>query len=170
VHDATGLLRLYARRRLRQLARMDPKRAQRRVLSALVRKARGTAFGRDHDFSGIRSLDDFRARVPLRDYDAFWESYWRPDFPRLAGCTWPGPVPWLAVSSGTTTGTTKYIPVSREMRRSNIRAGAELMVHHVANRPESRLLGGRVFMLGGSTGLIRRAPGVSEVGGSPTCS
>ena len=162
MHDATWLLRLYARQRLRRLARMDPRQAQRRTLSSLIRRARGTQFGRDHEFSESWSLDDFRSRVPLRDYDAFWESYWRGPFPRLTDCTWPGPVPWFAVSSGTTTGATKYIPVSREMRRSNVRAGAELMVHHVANRPESRLLAGRVFMLGGSTGLVRQAPGVSS--------
>ena len=160
MHDATWLLRLYARRRLRRLARMDPLAVQRRVLSSLVRRARGTKFGRDHDFAAVRSLDDYRSRVPLRDYDAFWETYWRVPFPHLYGCTWPGPIPWFAVSSGTSTGTTKYIPVSREMRRSNVRAGADLLVRHVAGRPDSRLLAGRVFMLGGSTGLVRRAPGV----------
>ena len=162
MHDATWLLRLYARGRLRRLAHMDSRQAQRRTLSSLIRRARGTEFGRDHGFSADWSLDDYRSRVPLRDYDAFWEAYWRDPFPRLTDCTWPGLIPWFAVSSGTTTGTTKYIPVSREMRRSNVRAGAELMVHHLANRPESRLLGGRVFMLGGSTGLVRQAPGVSS--------
>ncbi len=160
MYDATWLLRLYARRRLRHLAETDSLETQRRVLSSLVRRARGTKFGREHEFSAVRSLDDYRSRVPLRDYDAFWESYWREPFPSLDDCTWPGPVPWLAVSSGTTTGTTKFIPVSREMRRSNVRAGADLLVHHLANRPDSRLLAGRVFMLGGSTGLVHRAPGV----------
>ena len=162
MYDATRFLRIYARRRLRHLAHMDPNETQRRVLSSLIRRARRTKFGRDHEFSESWSLDDFRSRVPLRDYDAFWEGYWRTPFPRLTDCTWPGPVPWFAVSSGTTTGATKYIPVSREMRRSNVRAGTELMVHHIANRPESRLLAGRVFMLGGSTGLVRQAPGVSS--------
>ena len=160
MYDATWLLRLYANRRLRHLARMDPLAVQRGVLSSLVRRARGTTFGRDHDFAAVRSLDDYRSRVPLRDYDAFWDAYWRQPFPRLVDCTWPGLVPWFAVSSGTSTGTTKYIPLSREMRRSNVRAGAELLVHHLAGRPDSRLLAGRVFMLGGSTGLVRRAPGV----------
>ncbi len=139
---------------------MDPEQAQRRVLFSLIRRARRTKFGRDHEFAAIRSLDGFRSRVPLRDYDTFWNQYWRASFPRLTNCTWPGHIPWFAVSSGTTTGATKYIPVSREMRRSNVRAGVEVMVHHLANRPTSRLLAGRVFMLGGSTGLIRCAPGV----------
>ena len=162
MYDATWLLRLYARRRLRQLDRMDARRAQRRVLSSLIGRARGTKFGRDHEFSAARSLDDYRSRVPLRDYDSFWDAYWREPFPRLADCTWPGPVPWFAVSSGTATGATKYIPVSREMHRSNVRAGAELLTWHLANRPDSRLLAGRVFMLGGSTGLVRQAPGVQS--------
>ena len=162
MYDATWLLRLYARRRLRHLAQMDPQRAQRRVLASLIRRARGTRFGRDHGFSTAWSLDDYRARVPLRDYDGFWDAYWREPFPRLADCTWPGLIPWLAVSSGTTTGTTKYIPVSREMHRSNVRASADLLSFHLANRPESRLFAGRVFMLGGSTGLVREAPGVQS--------
>ena len=160
MYDATWLLRLYARRRLRHLAGMDPQQAQRRVLASLIRRARRTRFGRDHGFSTAWSLDDYRSRVPLRDYDAFWEAYWRAPFPRLVDCTWPGLIPWLAVSSGTTTGTTKYIPVSREMHRSNVRASTDLLTHHLANRPASRLFAGRVFMLGGSTGLVRQAPGV----------
>ena len=160
MYDATWLLRLYARRRLVHLARMDPRDSQRAVLSSLIRRARGTTFGRDHGFSPGWSLDEFRARVPLRDYDAFWHAYWREPFPGLTDCTWPGSIPWFAVSSGTATGTTKYIPVSREMRRSNVRAGADLLAFHLASRPESRLLAGRVFMLGGSTGLVRHAPGI----------
>ena len=160
MYDATWLLRLYARKRIRHLARMDPREAQRAVLATLIRRARGTKFGRDHGFSPASSLDDYRSRVPLRDYDAFWDAYWRQPFPLLDDCTWPGRIPWFAVSSGTATGTTKYIPVSREMRRSNVRAGADLLAFHLANRPDSRLLAGRVFMLGGSTGLERRAPGV----------
>ena len=160
MYDATWLLRLYARRRVRQLEAMDPQQAQRRVLSSLIRRGCRTQFGRDHGFSPGWSLDDYRSRVPLRDYDAFWEAYWQAPFPRLADCTWPGLIPWFAVSSGTTTGTTKYIPVSREMHRSNRRAGVDLLTHHLANRPQSRIFAGRVFMLGGSTGLVRQAPGV----------
>ena len=128
MYDATWLLRLYARRRLGHLAAMDPQQAQRRVLSSLISRARHTKFGRDHEFSTAWTLDDYRSRVPLRDYDAFWEAYWRAPFPRLTDCTWPGLIPWFAVSSGTTTGATKYIPVSREMHRSNVRAGAEMVV------------------------------------------
>ena len=47
-----------------------------------------------------------------------WSRYWSGAFPLLGGVTWPGPIPYLALSSGTTSGTTKYIPVSPEMLRA----------------------------------------------------
>jgi hypothetical protein len=46
------------------------------------------------------------------------------------------------------------------MNRANAWAAIDTIVHHVANRPASRVLGGKIFMLGGSTDLIELAPGV----------
>lgn len=158
--DATGLLRLYARHRLRKLAREDAVAEQERQLLRLVSRAAGTRFGRDHGFDGIRSVSDFRQRVPLRSYEDMWRSYWQQEFPLLTDCSWPGTIPFFAVSSGTTSGTTKYIPCSAEVNRANARAAIDILVHHVANRPASRVLGGKSFMLGGSTDLIELAPGI----------
>ncbi|MDJ0948179.1 MAG: GH3 auxin-responsive promoter family protein [Alphaproteobacteria bacterium] len=158
--DATPLLRLYARRRLGRLRKQDPVAVQQRQLLSLVAKARDTRFGRDHRFGEIATVEDFQARVPLRSYDAFWSEYWEPAFPTLTDSSWPGRMPYFAVTSGTTTGTTKYIPCSREMTVSNKWAGGDILVHHIANRPQSRLFGGRSFMLGGSTDLKALAPGV----------
>src|SRR5271166_2486325 len=158
--DATGLLRLYARHRLARLAREDAVAEQRRQILRLVRKASDTRFGRDHGFKDIRSIGDFQDRVKLRRYEDMWNSYWRAAFPQLANCTWPGTVPFFAVTSGTTSGMTKYIPYSAEMSRANAWAAIDILVHHVANRPATRLLGGKSFMLGGSTALIEQLPGI----------
>ncbi len=46
------------------------------------------------------------------------------------------------------------------MIRANRRAALNVLVHHLANRPQSRVLGGANFMLGGSTDLNRLADGV----------
>jgi hypothetical protein len=46
------------------------------------------------------------------------------------------------------------------MVRANVRASADVMCYHLANRPRSRILGGRNLMLGGSTDLKVLAPGV----------
>jgi hypothetical protein len=46
------------------------------------------------------------------------------------------------------------------MNRANDRAALDVMVHHTANRPHSHVLGGKSFMLGGSTELTELAPGI----------
>lgn len=158
--DGTPLLRVYARMRLARLAAMDPVRAQERELLRLVRAAADTRFGRDHGFGRIRSVADFQAAVPLRRYEEFWRDYWQADYPVLDDVSWPGRMPFFAVTSGTSSGTTKRIPVSHAMNRANSRAAADLLVHHVRNRPHSRILAGKSFMLGGSTALVREAKGV----------
>ncbi|HVM81993.1 MAG TPA: GH3 auxin-responsive promoter family protein [Stellaceae bacterium] len=158
--DATGLLRLYARYRSARLAAQDAVETQRRLLRRLVRRAAKTRFGRDHRFQEIADIEDFQARVPLRRYEQMWRDYWQPTFPRLVDCTWPGTIPFFALTSGTTTGATKYIPCSREMNRSNEWAAIDILVHHLRNRPRSRVLGGKNFMLGGSTDLTEQSPGI----------
>lgn len=160
MYDMTPLMRLHARWRAATLARQDAVAAQQTQLMKLVRRAAATPFGRAHDFGGIAGVADFQARVPLRRYDEFWRDWWQPRFPRLHGVTWPGAIPFFALSSGTTTGTSKYIPVSPAMVRSQAAGGLDVMVHHLTQRPHSRVLGGRIFTLGGSTDLVELAPGI----------
>ena len=157
---ATPFLQVYANWCLGRLEMVSAAAAQEAELLRLVQRARRTRFGCDHEFSEIRSVADFQARVPIRDYEAFWEEYWGDAFPRLVDCTWPGQIPYFARTSGTTTGVTKFVPVSQEMNWSNIQAGWLIIALHLRNRPMSQILGGRFFMLGGSTDLKREAPGV----------
>ena len=158
--DATPLLRQYARWRLRRLAAEHPPEAQQHQLRTLLRLAADTRFGKAHGFDRITTIEDFQARVPLRRYEDFWKDWWQPSFPTVTNATWPGTIPYYAATSGTTTGATKYIPVSRQMMAANRSAALDILVHHVAARPASRILAGRNFMLGGSTDLVRQAPGV----------
>ena len=158
--NTTPLVRFYGTRRLRKLATKDAADIQQRQFLGLVARASRTAFGRDHDFKSIRSVTEFQAKVPLRRYEDFQERYWGPAFPDLKGVTWPTRVPYLAVTSGTATGRTKYIPCTNEMISSNTMAGLDLICHHLANRPDSNVLGGKSFMLGGSTDFTQEAPGI----------
>lgn len=157
---ADAAFRVYASRRVAGLDRDRPARDQERTLLRLVRAARRTRFGREHGFADIRSVADYQERVRPRSYEAFWAEYWQPAFPRWQGVTWPGPVPYLALSSGTTSGSTKYVPVSREMAVSNRRAGLTALALFQAFEPAARLFAGRIFFLGGSTDLALLAPGV----------
>jgi hypothetical protein len=143
----------HAARRAAQLDRRSPRSLQRQTLLRLVRRARRTRFGVDHDFDGIRGIADYQRRVPLRTYENFWNDYWRGPFPYLAEATWPGPIPYVALSSGTSSGTTKYIPLSRQMLASNQKAALTALALFLAAHPGTSLFTGRLFFLGGSTDL-----------------
>ncbi|MBX6321265.1 MAG: GH3 auxin-responsive promoter family protein [Rhodospirillaceae bacterium] len=158
--DTTPLLRLYATRRRRHLAMQAPAPTQERQLAALLRRAAGTVFGRRHGFARLRGVADFQAAVPLRRYEDFWHEFWAPAFPVLEDVSWPGRIPYFAVTSGTTSGKTKHIPVSHAMVAANRRGALDVLTYHLANRPCSHVLAGRSFMLGGSTALTKLAPGV----------
>jgi len=169
--NLTPALKLYASWRLRALEQQrdyqvvgKEKRGyaalQEDLLHSLLKKAKATKFGRDHNFSEIRGIADFQQAVPLRRYEDFWEQYWEADFPRLNNCSWPGLIPFYPVSSGTSKGSTKYLPLSHEMNRCITKAGIDLLVYHLRENPKSRLFAGKNFVLGGSTELVEQCPGV----------
>jgi hypothetical protein len=153
---------LHSRLRTAAIRDLDPRQIQEQWLLRLVAAARETRFGRDHRFSAIRSIEEFQKAVPLRSYEALWEDYLRAAYPVFQDLTWPGRIPFLALTSGTTQGATKYIPVSHEMVASNRKAAQTMVAAHLAARPDSRLFHGRLFFLGGTTALEEPAPGVRQ--------
>jgi len=160
--DATPLLRAYASRRRARLLAMDPVAEQQRLLMGLLKRAAATRFGRDHGFDALRSVAEFQRAVPLRRYEALHDAYLAAALPVLDGVLWPGRTPFLALSSGTTSGRTKHVPVTAEMMRANRGAAFDVLVWHLANHPGARPFGGLSFILGGSTDLQAVAPGVRQ--------
>lgn len=161
-HAVNAGFHAYARRRTRHLVRIDPGAVQRETLRRLLRHARGTRFGKDHHFSAVRTIADFQNAVPLRTYEDLWNAYLRDAYPRLEDLTWPGHVPYFALTSGTTQGATKYIPVTNAMVRSNLRASKTMLAYQLAAHPDSHLFLGKMFFLGGSTELERPAQDVRQ--------
>jgi hypothetical protein len=91
----------------------DPDAAQHDVLMRLLEANRNTRFGTKHGFAAIRDVRDFRARVPVQDYETL-----RPyiDDQRRAGVpalTAEQPI-FYAQTSGST-GKPKYVPVTPSM-------------------------------------------------------
>lgn len=152
--------RIDARMRVADLAGASPIDRQRSQLRSLLKRAAQTQFGRDHGFAGITTPAQFQAQVPPRTYEQLWNDSLRAHHPVLENLLWPGRIPYLAMTSGTTLGPTKYIPVSREMIASNRKAARTMLAYHMAQRPDSRLFHGKLFFLGGSTALEEPAPGV----------
>ncbi|MHB9064522.1 MAG: GH3 auxin-responsive promoter family protein [Pirellulaceae bacterium] len=94
---------------------------QQRVLLEKIARNATSAFGRDHGFSEIRGVRDFRLRVPISDYDYFRPYVNRVKQGEIRAMFGPGTrVLMMSVTSGTT-GEPKYIPITnhffREYRR-----------------------------------------------------
>jgi len=153
-----GLIRWFVRqavrRRLRQVARAlgDPAATQERLLLDLVRRAARTEWGRAHGYGRIRSVRDFQQAVPVSRYEDL-APLWHRAFDGGRDVTWPGHIRYFAQSSGTTTGTTKLLPVSDDMVRQNLRSGAELVGVVEQQTPGGDLVGGQTLYFGGCTKL-----------------
>jgi acyl-CoA synthetase (AMP-forming)/AMP-acid ligase II len=90
-----------------------PERAQARVRAALARRLAATEYGRH---LGVRTADDFAARVPVVDYDALSPWLERQRASEAAVLT-PERVLFYEKTSGST-GPAKYIPYTAALRRS----------------------------------------------------
>ncbi|MFM7083413.1 MAG: GH3 auxin-responsive promoter family protein [Hyphomicrobium sp.] len=158
--DVTPFLRGYAALRYIELGSMDAEHVQERLLKRLIRRAQDTRFGQEHHFSEIDTVEKFQKCIPLRTYEDFYREYWQNQFPKLNNCTWPDLIPYFALTSGTTSGKSKYIPVSKDLIYSNWKAAQDILAHHIANNPMSNILGGKCLFLGGSTPFKEEAPGI----------
>src|ERR1022692_1232560 len=100
------------------LTKKDPYNTQERLLIRFLRKSQFTIFGQEYNFPRIlRSADPvetFQETVPVHTYETMMK-WWQMCLEGERSVCWPGKVDYFALSSGTSTGTSKYIPVTRSM-------------------------------------------------------
>jgi GH3 auxin-responsive promoter len=107
--------RILAERDNLSAALRAPHEWQNRVLRQLIDENVYTIFGRQHGFSRIRTLDDYRKAVPIRDYAGLEPWITRAAVGENNVLTAEDPVLFF-MSSGTT-GDSKKIPVTRSFMR-----------------------------------------------------
>jgi hypothetical protein len=120
------------------------------VWQDLLSAGQYTEFGRQHNFSEIQSLADFKKNVPIHEYDDL-----KPYVERMMkgeeNVLWNTPVEWFAKSSGTTSDKSKFIPVSKESLQDNhFKAAKDVLAFYYVTHPESDLLTGKSLVIGGS--------------------
>ena len=126
------------------------RREQFAVLDKLTARGAKTDYGRRHGIAAGMSYEDFASRVPVSDYPDM-----RPWVERMlrgeSDVLWPGRCVRFAQSSGTSDGKSKYIPVTDDSLRLNHYAGsASVVAHYLRRNTESKMFGGKSFILGGS--------------------
>lgn len=114
----------------------------------LIEKGRNTAFGKDHDFENIHNYEDFKERVPIRDYEGL-KHYVERVMDGEADVLWPGLPLYFCKTSGTTSGS-KYIPLTKDSMPNHIHSARNALLHYIVDSGNSDFVDGKMIFLQGS--------------------
>jgi len=136
----------------------DPRRQQLRVLKKLLRKARFTEFGQTYKFDEVllsrHPGKKFQQLVPTYNYNKMYAAWWHKAKDGVPDVCWPGKIKYFALSSGTSDATSKYIPITKELIRSNTITSIKQLISLAKYEDvPKRAVGKGWLMLGGSTQL-----------------
>ncbi len=145
----------------------DPRRQQIRVLKKLLKKARFTEFGQNYRFDETllsrHPAKKFQDTVPVHDYNKIYNEWWKKTLEGVPDVAWPGKIKYYALSSGTSEAASKYIPITKELLRSNtinyVRQFVTLLGYENLNR---KAMTRGFLMLGGATDLKKGKAGWYE--------
>ncbi|MDF1694228.1 MAG: GH3 auxin-responsive promoter family protein [Saprospiraceae bacterium] len=129
------------------------------IMYHLVDKAKKTKFGRDHRFNDIKSYEDFKQHIPVKDYEGI-RSYVDLIIAGEKDVLWPGVPKYFAKTSGTTSGV-KYIPLTHDSMSNHLNPARNAMLNYIAESNNSSVFDGKMIFLSGS-------PELSQKGGIKT--
>jgi hypothetical protein len=126
----------------------NPIETQQKVFNDLIRQAKDTQFGKDHNFNAIQTFEDFAKQVPIRDYEEL-----KPYVDRVVkgeeNILWKGKPLYFAKTSGTTSGA-KYIPLTKESMPFHIQAARNAILSYIHETGNADFVDGKMIFLQGS--------------------
>ena len=125
-----------------------PHKTQQKVLRKLIKKAKNTAFGKDHNFNQITSYSEFKQQVKISDYEGL-RAYIDRVVSGEKDVLWKGKPLYFAKTSGTTSGA-KYIPITKESMPTHIKAAKEALLCYIAEKNDASFVNGKMIFLQGS--------------------
>lgn len=127
-----------------------PLEVQDELFTGLIEKGRFSEFGEQYEFSSIKSLEEYKNRVPIQSYEDIFpyiERIMRGEQQVL----WPTDITWFAKSSGTTNARSKFIPVSTQsLEDCHYKGGKDLIALYINNYQDSHMFDGKGLAIGGS--------------------
>jgi hypothetical protein len=131
---------------------------QQEVLNNILESATGTEWGKKHDFKNIKTPKDFAAAVPIQNYESL-----QPYIDRMMrgeeNVLWQGRVKYFSKSSGTTSGRSKFIPVSPEnLKECHIKGTWDSMTFFYNQREDARQFECKSLLMGGSLSRFEAYP------------
>jgi hypothetical protein len=132
---------------------------QDKILQDLIRKGRGTKFGKDHHLDQVVDHQSYTQAIPVRDYEQI-KDYVQEIKEGKSNILWPGKPIYLAKTSGTTSGA-KYIPITKDSIPNHINTARNALLIYIATTGNSSFVSGNMIFLSGS-------PTLDRIGGIPT--
>ena len=132
---------------------------QQNIFQQLLKVGSRTTFGKDHKLAEVKTYDEYKATVPIRDYEAF-KPYIEQIKAGQQNVLWKGKPMYFAKTSGTTSGV-KYIPISKDSIHNHIDTARNALLCYMAESGNTAFADGRMIFLSGS-------PVLERVGGIPT--
>lgn len=132
---------------------------QQAILQQLIKYGSRTLFGREHNLGDVKTYNDFKQAVPIRDYEAF-SPYIDKIKAGTQDVTWRGRPIYFAKTSGTTSGT-KYIPITKDSISNHINTARNALLCYMVESDNTRFADGKMIFLSGS-------PELERIGGIPT--
>ncbi len=127
-----------------------PLEVQDELFQKLIETAKDTQFGKEHDFTNINNIQDYREKVPIRNYEQLFP-YIELLLKGEQKILWPSEVSWFAKSSGTTNDRSKFIPVTNEaLEDCHFKGGMDMISLYINNYPDSKIYTGKGLVIGGS--------------------
>ncbi|MEN7548555.1 GH3 auxin-responsive promoter family protein [Rapidithrix thailandica] len=134
--------------RQQQAWALQAAKTQQNVFGSLIKTASSTHFGKDHAFDEIKTYEDFKKRVPIRDYEAL-KPYIEKIITGTQDVLWPGKPVYFAKTSGTTSGT-KYIPITKASIPNHINSAKNALLSYIHTTGNSQFLDKKLIFLSGS--------------------
>jgi GH3 auxin-responsive promoter len=128
---------------------------QENILKTLLKAGSKTAFGREHHLETVKTYEEFKAAVPVRDYEQF-KPYIELIKQGKHNILWPGQPVYFAKTSGTTSGI-KYIPISKDSISNHINTARNALLGYMAETGNSGFANGKMIFLSGTPELERIA-------------
>ena len=155
-----SLFNWYMKKRIHQieLFMKYPLDVQDEWLHILISSAENTEWGKRYDYRSLLTVEQFKERVPLQNYDTL-----KPYIERMLlgeqNILWPSEIKWFAKSSGTTSDRSKFIPVSEEtLDECHFKGGKDMLSIYCNNRPNAQMFTGKGLVLGGSHQINQLCP------------
>ena len=147
---ASLLLRLIARITAYNIKTWSsrPVQTQEKQFKYLIKRAKKTAFGLDHNFQEIASYKDFVKNVPVRGYEGI-KPYVEMVKKGERNILWPGKPIYFALTSGTTSGS-KYIPITKESLKNHLNGAKNAILNYVAQTKKTSFIKGKFIFIQGS--------------------